>query len=177
MECCPAQHKLPCAHQTHHPFLHNQGAAAHAGAVELSWKHGVPVQADWQAKLQQLEAYRARHGDVLVGSRPDDDASLQRWAGLQRERAAAGLLSAPEMDAMRALEFEFDGAKAEWLGWWRQLADWAQTGVRARSSDTFLLTNWMSVQRVGRRCGVLEDWQIQRLDAIDFDWDAADPLS
>lgn len=147
--------------------------------IRLQWECGVPLEEAWKARMVQLKVYRATHGDALVGSRSSDDASLSRWVVLQRERAALGAMAPLEMEELSGVGFEFDKARAEWLGWWRQLQVASMHGEEqtCTTSDAFLLTNWMSVQRVGRRCGVLQDWQIEKLNVIGFDWDAPDPLS
>jgi hypothetical protein len=42
--------------------------------------------------------------------------------------------------------------------------------------DLYLI-NWCSVQRIARRCRILPDSRIDRLDGLGFDWTGADPLS
>uniref|UniRef100_A0A1D1ZVF6 Helicase-associated domain-containing protein n=2 Tax=Auxenochlorella protothecoides TaxID=3075 RepID=A0A1D1ZVF6_AUXPR len=150
-------------------------AGTDAARAASGWGHGVPADSDWARRCAELEAYAVRHGDVLCGSRPQDDPGLARWAGLQRSAAAA--LDAAARRQLDDTGFEWDAARAEWRGWLARLRARGLGGGQDADADAFLLTNWCSVQRIARRCGALTPEQVAELDAVGFAWDVPDPLS
>jgi hypothetical protein len=151
---------------------------------QLAWEHGLTGDggAAWAARLAELGAYAARHGDAHVGCRDGDDPDLARWAAKQRASAAAGALAAGRAAALAAAGFEFDAERAEWLRWFNQIAAFqAERGHCSpdplSAGSDFLLLNWCAVQRIARRSRRLADDRAALLDAIGFDWTGADALS
>ncbi|KAL4437291.1 hypothetical protein ABPG75_004430 [Micractinium tetrahymenae] len=155
-----------------------------ADARLAAWRHGLVSDgaAEWGRRYEQLQRYHKQHGDAHAGYRDGDDAELGRWAAKQRSEAASGQLDGGRRAALEALGFEFDGERAEWLRWlteirtFREREGHCQPQPLAHPND-FLLINWVSVQRIMRRCNVLAPERIALLDELGFDWSGADPLS
>jgi hypothetical protein len=136
----------------------------------------------WQQHLNQLKQYKAEHGHPHCGFRSADDKDLARWCKKQRAAFKHGELSADLCTYLIELGFEFDAAAAEWSCWYHELHVFSKCH---RSSDlgmftaeeSLYLTNWCAVQRIARRAGVMTEKCISLLDALNFDWTGADPLS
>lgn len=141
-----------------------------------AWAHGLAGDGDaeWEGRRETLADYVAVHGDAAVGTRGGDDARLARWAAKQRADHKKKVLSAEREAALAALGFEFSADDAEFGRW---LAAARGTGGQLNQSDALYLENWMSVQRVAKRCGALAPHRVAALDAIGFDWSGADALS
>ena len=146
--------------------------------------HGIAsdTSSEWESRLQELQQYCSRHGDVHCGFREDDDRGLARWCKKQRTSYRRGALNTAAKEALRATGFMFDADCAEWHRWYNELvafkAQYGSTEAGAHTAhEAFYLRNWCSVQRVARRSGVLQSQRIRLLDELGFNWSAPDPLS
>ncbi|CAK0783527.1 hypothetical protein CVIRNUC_006726 [Coccomyxa viridis] len=145
-----------------------------------AWEFGLPSdsQQDWSRRLSDLRAYRDCHGDAHVGFRERDVPELIRWAAKQRSDWRSSAMRSDRKEALEALGFEFDEAKAEWMRWYAELATSTDdTMLGSGLSRDLYLYNWCSVQRIAKRSGALAQDRIVLLDAIAFDWTGADALS
>eukprot|EP00803_Ostreobium_quekettii_P000216 evm.model.scf_2781.2 EVM.evm.TU.scf_2781.2 scf_2781:5688-7780(-) len=170
-----------------HLLLRKGGSAAQQETCESqlrAWQFGLVSDADvaWSQRCDCLVAYAERHGDSHVGFREGDDPDLARWAEKQRDAFSRGQLDPDKIAQLEDLGFEFEAADAEWMRWFGEFkkCQVQQDGVdpfALANGTNFLLTNWCSVQRVARRCGVLSRKRRELLSAVQFDWEAADALS
>jgi hypothetical protein len=86
---------------------------------------------------------------------------------------------------LQELDFEFDGERAEWLRWYKELkqfmdrsASRPERGWEIQTAQKELyLTNWCAVQRIAKRSGVMSEERVAMLDELGFEWSGADPLS
>jgi hypothetical protein len=88
-----------------------------------AWEHGLLGDGDseWNRRLEQLQAYIQAYGDCHVGFRDQEDASLARWAGKQRQQYKKGALATERAERLQLLGFEFEEEYAEWLRWYNEL--------------------------------------------------------
>ena len=143
-----------------------------------AWRHGLAGdgEREWRAHAAALAAYASSPGDAAVGTRSGDCRRLARWAAKQRADAKSGALPGERRRELDAVGFEFDADAAEFARWTAATAR-ALAGTPSAGGEELFLENWMSVQRVARRSGVLSASRVAALDAVGFDWTGADALS
>lgn len=139
----------------------------------------------WSRNLNDLQSYTQMHGDSHCGYRDSDSPALSRWCRKQRADFKNEELTEAQISQLKALNFEFDGERAEWLRWYSELQDFVARSASSAASDweiqtarkELYLTNWCAVQRIARRSGVMSQERIDLLDELGFEWSGADPLS
>lgn len=150
-------------------------------------QHGLSsdLPAEWQSSLASLAAYVHEHGDAHCGFRDSDSNGLARWCRKQRSDFSKGDLSDSQIEQLEALQFEFNGDRAEWMRWYAELEQFVVRSAASQAADweiqtaqkELYLTNWCAVQRIARRSGVLSEERVVLLDKLGFEWSGADPLS
>ena len=97
-----------------------------------AWAGGITTDNDpeWEARFQELVAYKEAHGDPHCGFRDGDDRQLFRWTRVQRRAFGDGRLGEARQVALAQLGFRFDEAEAEWMRWFAELKKCqVETGV------------------------------------------------
>eukprot|EP00210_Caulerpa_lentillifera_P003943 g3763.t1 len=148
-----------------------------------AWEHGLMSDRDkdWDASYARLHEFYAVNGHSHVGFIDDgDEIELVNWCSKQRKDFNHGVLSKYKEMKLVELEFEFETIEAEWLRYFCELKLQMKKSTQLMmnsSHQSFLLTNWCSVQRVARKCGQLREERVRKLNELGFDWTASDPLS
>eukprot|EP01023_Acetabularia_acetabulum_P053059 TRINITY_DN5911_c0_g1_i5.p1 TRINITY_DN5911_c0_g1~~TRINITY_DN5911_c0_g1_i5.p1 ORF type:complete len:211 (-),score=37.44 TRINITY_DN5911_c0_g1_i5:1044-1676(-) len=144
----------------------------------MSWKLGIFDDRDkqWQKQFEELQSYIAEIRDAHVGFRDADPAQQARWANKQRNDFKRCQMKEGRTQSLKLLGFEFDVEAAEWNCWFNELRR-NSGGIHLGSEVDMKITNWCSVQRVARKCSVLQQDRVDLLTEIGFDWAAADALS
>jgi hypothetical protein len=168
-------------------------------SLDFKWD---AVDVNWNAMVDRLVAYRAKHDSVCVPNVCHDDPPLRTWVSTVREKygiflneyggidedmipeiaeaAATRRISAElyegRLRRLHSLGFVWDALEAQWLEMYERLRNYKETynstSVPAEYEPDPQLEPWMKTQRL-----VADNLSIGRialLDEIGFDWD---PLS
>jgi sugar phosphate isomerase/epimerase len=132
------------------------------------------MSAQWKRMLEQLTAYRQRHGDCRV---PYDEPELGSWVNGIRSRQDT--LSTDQRAALDALGFMWDVFDSHWQAQFDVLERFQkQHGhclvTKKHEADYPGLLSWLRTQRKRRERGGMDGEQIKRLDAIGFIWSVSD---
>ena len=127
--------------------LYRQGSLPEAVIEELDAVHFVwdPLQAAWDARFEELEAFYRAHGHCNVPA----DGPLGSWVARQRRQYRQGSLRPERHEALAGLDFEWDPAAARWE---RSFAQYA-AARRAGAAVPPPLARWASRQRKARAAG------------------------
>ena len=133
----------------------------------------------WQQGVMQLQAYRAKHGDVLVpcSYAAADGFKLGQWVSTKRRARSNGKLSAEQIESLDALGFVWDPLGELWQQGVTQLQAYrAEHGdvlvpQSHEAADGFQLGQWVNTKRKARSKGKLSAEQIESLDTFGFVWD------
>lgn len=82
-------------------------------AVQFVWD---PLQAAWDTRYDELEAFYAEHCHCNVPTEWPDAPGLASWLARQRTLGRRGGLPAARREALALLDFEFDPLTARWGG-------------------------------------------------------------
>ena len=138
----------------------------------------------WTQGLEDLLAYKAEHGDVLVPRlyQTVGGHNLGFWVNHQREAKSQGKLTPEQIEQLEGLGFVWD----VWNQWWVQgfeelLAYKDEHGdvlvpCRYETIGEFKLGRWVGSQRFAKSRGKLSPEQIDRLDRLGFVWDVRNQL-
>jgi len=149
-------------------------------SIGFEWE---PFSAQWEGMFARLRAYHAERGNCLVPSKWPKDQQLASWVGTQRMRKSEGKLSAERISKLDALNFEWrpgrsGGGEVErepWEKMFAQLQSFHQATGHASVPQTYpankKLAWWVTTQRRKHRKQKLADWQIARLNELNFEWD------
>lgn len=147
--------------------------------IGFEWE---PFSGQWEAMFGRLRAYHGEHGNCLVPSHWPKDAKLASWVGTQRMRKSEAKLSAERIAKLDTLGFEWrpvrsGGGELErkpWEKMFAQLKAFHQTTGHASVPQTYTankkLAWWVTTQRRKHRKQKLLDWQIARLNELNFEW-------
>ena len=160
--------------------------AAALAEIGLPWPIKGPSRRD---RLEQLEAYRAQHGDCRVPQIYAPDPGFGRWVGVQRLARKDGRLSPEQVAQLDALGFSWHGHGVVTLGadgrafpamtkrWekrYEQLSEYHRSHGDCRVPIVYAaapgLSLWIYAQRSRRHKGRLAPGQVARLDALGFPW-------
>lgn len=148
-------------------------------SIGFEWE---PFSAQWEALFARLRAYHVEHGNCLVPSKWPQDSQLASWVGTQRMRKSEGKLSAERIAMLDTLKFEWrpgrSGGQPEnepWEKMYAQLQAYHLAVGHASVPQTYAankkLAWWVTTQRRKYRKHKLADWQIARLNDLNFEWD------
>jgi hypothetical protein len=126
--------------------------------------------------LEELAAFKKRHGHCRVPVASKDCSSLARWVVAQRYARRKGKLSAERVQRLDKLGFSWDVMKQErWETKYKALAAYRRAYGHCRvpvaDRDCPSLAHWVSMQRHARRAGTLSAERVRKLDKLDFVWD------
>ena len=144
-------------------MLRRQGTLPDDVIEELDAVHFVwdPLQAAWDARLEELERHLEEHGHCNVPS----SGPLGDWVARQRKLHRQGELRPERHEALVALGFEFDPMAARWE---RSFASYAAALQRqdARAIPT-TLARWASRQRSQHAQGRLAPERVEALNQLE----------
>ena len=104
-----------------------------------------PLQAAWDARFEELEAFYGAHGHCNVPA----DGPLGGWVARQRRQYRQGALRPERCEALGAVDFEWDPTAARWE---RSFAQYA-AARRAAAAVPPPLARWASRQRKAHAAG------------------------
>ena len=153
-------------------MLRRQGTLADAVIDELDAVHFVwdPLQAAWDARLEELERHLEQHGHCNVPS-SGGAGPLGDWVARQRRLHRQGELRPERVEALVALGFEFDPAAARWE---RSFAAYAAASQRqdaggggSGAAVPTALVRWASRQRAQHAQGRLAPERVEALNQLE----------
>ena len=144
----------------------------------------------WQARCDELAAFRARHGHCRPSAKIPAEKALGLWVQAQRVALRAGRLSAGRLARLEALDWEAgrrtppdrramvaqaraQRSAAIWDARYNELATFRQTHGHTRvpaDQEHGGLYRWTRNQRIDKRTGTLRPEYQARLDALGFEW-------
>lgn len=152
-------------------------------SIGFEWE---PFSAKWEAMFTRLRSYHAEHCNCLVPSKWPQDKQLASWVGTQRMRKSEGKLSAERISKLDALTFEWrpgsggrNGSGGEvdpgpWEKMFAQLEAFHEATGHSSVPQSFAankkLAWWVTTQRQKYRKNKLAEWQIDRLNELNFVW-------
>jgi len=147
--------------------------------IGFEWE---PFSAQWEAMFSRLRAYHGEHENCRVPPKWPRDRQLASWVGTQRMRKSEGKLSSERIAKLDTLKFEWNpgrggggGEREPWETMFIQLQEFHRINKHASVPQTYLankkLAWWVTTQRRKYRKKKLADWQIARLNELNFEWD------
>ena len=133
----------------------------------------------WAQGLEELRAYQAEHGDVLVPQKCQTAGGykLGTWVSMQRVAKGQGKLSQEQIDRLEKLGLVWDVRNQWWVHGFEELRKYkAKHGdvlvpKRHRTAGGYKLGAWVSSQRVAKGQGKLSPEHIEQLEGLGFVWD------
>lgn len=149
---------------------------------------------DWEARLQQLKDYKAKHGDCMVPHGYQIDPSFAEWIHRQRTTYAHMVkdeeathtkhhnpLIEDRMKQLEDLGFHFTVHADKWMEHWRELEHFRDTHghcqVPTNCRQSPKLGRWVHTQRHQRRLQLrgkkscMTDERVRMLDSLGFSWE------
>ena len=148
-------------------------------SIGFEWE---PFSAQWEAMFARLHDYHAKRGNCLVPSKWPEDQQLASWVGTQRMRNSEGKLSVERIAKLDTLKFEWRPGRSgsgeverePWEKMFAELQAFHQATGHASVPQTYTankkLAWWVTTQRRKYRKQNLPDWQIARLNELNFEW-------
>ncbi len=141
--------------------------------VGFTW-HGEELARLWEKHFAELVEYRRQHGDRAIPRDLPETKLLSRWLEWQRRYLQRGTLSKDRADRLRALGVEAADPDRLWEMQYARLTEFhRQHGhcvVPGGDNPLRCLFVWARRQVKLRAAGKLTPAQIERLDALGFDW-------
>eukprot|EP00438_Fugacium_kawagutii_P002182 Skav228816 [mRNA] locus=scaffold359:340431:343094:+ [translate_table: standard] len=133
----------------------------------------------WKRNIQRLEAYFAKHGDLLVPCQYKslDGFRLGVWVSTQRIARIKGKLAEEHIAELTTLGFVWDTARFAWdsaverLKAHKAAYGHAQVPINFTCADGYRLGFWVSNQRMAKSKGKLDEERVRELDKLGFVWD------
>jgi hypothetical protein len=140
---------------------------------------------EWKRQFDKLVAFKARFGHARVPSSYADDPEFGAWLAHQRENWKLGKLKDEKIAKFRELGVEPTYKESSqtprphlsaWLKRYRKLLAFLRAEHNGRLPKAGRLLEkdrqWLKRQRDKMQSGQMEPWQIEKLDAIDFNPEA-----
>ena len=146
--------------------------------VQLGFAWKMVVRTPWDHGFQELQAYKAEHGNVLVPQRHPCGLNLGQWVQSQRSAKRRGTLSQERVDRLDQLGLVWDVVvRTPWDQGVQELqayeAEHGNVSVSRKHQTTsgLNLGQWVMNQRSAKRRGTLSQERVDRLDQLGFVWD------
>jgi len=132
-----------------------------------------PKKAGWEARFNELIAFKRKHGHCKVPQRSPDYRALATWVLVQRSRRKQ--LDKARLQKLNRVGFVWDPFATVWEDMFAQLKNFKRVHghcrVSSKSREFHHLAMWVNVQRSAQRKGSIEEERASRLTKIGFDWD------
>jgi len=126
--------------------------------------------AQWEEMYAALAAFQRQHGHALVPREWKAPRGLGAWVNRQRLEYHRGLLAAERVRRLNKIGFDWNPSDPRWPEIYARLEAFRKTHGHCNVPSGTALGQWVYKQREFRRLRKLDAEQIQRLDAIGFDW-------
>jgi hypothetical protein len=126
--------------------------------------------AHWEEMYEGLVEFKRQHGHTLVPREWKAPRGLGGWVTRQRSEYQRGLLAAERIRRLNKIRFNWNPGDPRWPQIYARLEAFRKTHGHCNVPSGTALGQWVYKQRKFRRLRKLDGEQIQRLDAIGFDW-------
>ena len=128
-------------------------------------------------RYEELVQYKREHGNTLVPvNNYLDNPQLGRWVHRQRQNRKTNKLAPKRVDKLNSIGFIWDPFEAAWEEMFQELEqyyhDHGHTLVPANCPKNPQLGMWVGTQRKTRKENQLAPERVDKLNEIDFVWDA-----
>ena len=127
----------------------------------------------WDAMYKKLCLYTEEFGNADVSS-SYEDTSLAIWVLNQRQYYKKRQLSQDRIDKLNDINFKWEFLKETWDNYYDKLAEFIKQNnclpSKQNCTDSILI-GWVDRQRVNYKKNKLEDYKIEKLNAINFDFE------
>jgi hypothetical protein len=131
----------------------------------------------WEAMYAELAEYKQIHGHCRVSSISEEHRKLGNWVRTQRTRRRQGALLLDQVHRLNALGFTWELWREQWDEMFTTLAEYKAAMGNCDVPQTYAenrkLGNWVITQRTYYKRGRLDAEQIERLNALGFNWSLA----
>jgi len=129
------------------------------------------AETQWAAKVRELLAYKAEHGNVNVRTQPA--TSLGAWVNGQRMQYRKGKLSVEEIQQMNAIGFVWEPFDTFWENKFAELLEYKSIhgNMNVPRGDLTELAAWMDRQRDAKKKGKIPPDRLHRLEEFGFEWE------
>eukprot|EP00523_Entomoneis_sp_CCMP467_P010910 CAMPEP_0168736718 /NCGR_PEP_ID=MMETSP0724-20121128/10006_1 /TAXON_ID=265536 /ORGANISM="Amphiprora sp., Strain CCMP467" /LENGTH=394 /DNA_ID=CAMNT_0008783927 /DNA_START=46 /DNA_END=1227 /DNA_ORIENTATION=- len=132
----------------------------------------------WNARFQELQAYKAQHHHCNVPVNDDENHSLGLWVDRQRTLFRNGELSRARQKRLQDIGFVWRIFEESWEGFYQQLQDYHQhhqdCRVPLRYETNPSLGKWVQRQRKLYADGKLPQDRQDKLHRLNFCWSELD---
>jgi hypothetical protein len=135
-----------------------------------------PYAVAWDAKFENLKAYRKKHGHCNIPQKSKGNPGLGAWVANQRNHYRRGELPKERIQRLNEIGFKWDlqDFDAAWETQFVALRTYQEEqgdcNIPQRWEENPTLARWTNTQRQRRKKGLLDAEQIQRLEEIGFIW-------
>ncbi len=140
--------------------------------LNFNWN---PREKNWRGAYLELVKFHRRFSHCRVPQNWKENNSLAHWVKTQRLDYANGELPRDRIVLLEKIQFEWKVDRGTWDERFADLcafkSRFGHTRVSVKWLEDPLLGGWVVRQRYAYRKSTLEDEYIQRLNAIDFEWD------
>lgn len=147
--------------------------AARLNDVGFAWD---PTEAAWEEMFAALVSYRNVHGHCQVPRDWPESPQLPTWVVYQRQAKNKRKLSKERIVRLNEIGFVWDALETSWEKMFAALLEYRKAyghcDIPVRFPENLQLGTWVGVQRRAKRKGELSQKRIERLNAIEFIWDA-----
>lgn len=131
----------------------------------------------WEAMFEELAAYKQTYGHCRVSSVSAEHQKLGNWVRTQRTRQRQGELRKDQIRRLNKLGFTWELWREQWDAMFAELLNFKTVyghcdvpQVPQAFAENRTLGNWVITQRTYYKKGKLDGTQIERLNAIGFQW-------
>lgn len=138
----------------------------------------------WMSHFENLKQFFTKNGHSNV-PRTHEDSKLASWVWIQRQRRNGtnkkqGKIEPWQIELLDTLDFQWNRRRGLWQVQYERLklfleqSEWSDLSKRTRDTTANTLYRWVLRQRKARAKSALTAAQIQKLAAINFQWDPPD---
>lgn len=134
-----------------------------------------PLDKSWDARFDELCAYREKYGDDAAPSKSSDHHNLSIWMQHQRIYYREGRLSVERITRLESIGFDWDPLNNRWHERFTELQQYKEIhgdfDVPLEYPESPLLKTWLHNQRTYYKKNKISLARVKLLNSIDFIWD------
>ena len=141
---------------------------------------------DWLEMFQKLISFALENGHSIIPRNNAENERLSQWLGLQRKNFRENKLPKDKIEKFEQLSIDLTYNKADelrnrWMRNYNKLAEYFKLNRHSNfptgEKENKQIADWVLVQRRERKKGELEDYKIEELNKINFNWENVLPTS
>lgn len=128
----------------------------------------------WEDRLEEVAAYKAKHGHCDIPLRTPENPKLGRFVNSMRTQHKSGKLSSDRVAKLNAIGFLWEHQDASWNDRYSELLEYSKTNgncdVPATWTDNPALGHWVVRMRQLKKQEKLDPERVKLLEEIGFNW-------